>query len=325
MEVIINKANYYLYWHRRLDTDEVFYVGIGTKKNANFLKFHCEYSRAYSLSGRSEDWFDIADEVGYIVEVLFESNDYGFIKKQETNLILLYGRKNNSTGVLVNLTDGGEGCRGIVYSEAQRIKRGDRTRGGSGTNKRKIIDTKTLEIFETGKEAAKKLGFSQPFFAAMMAGQQINRTSCMFYDFYEEGFVIEPPPEHINNRGVKIIDTKTKFLYHSLKECAKDNNMSVSHLSKMLRALLPNTTYCTYLKNYENGLVIKPEPKKEKYASKVKEVVSGKVYNSLREAAKFLGLTEETVMLRIKRKSQKTPILEYYDNRNRLKQNKSKK
>jgi len=39
---------YYLYRHIRLDKDEPFYIGIGTKANVKFKSFNSEYRRAFS-------------------------------------------------------------------------------------------------------------------------------------------------------------------------------------------------------------------------------------------------------------------------------------
>ena len=36
---------------------------------------------------------------------------------KEIEFIKLYGRKDNNTGILVNLTDGGEGTLGVIVSE----------------------------------------------------------------------------------------------------------------------------------------------------------------------------------------------------------------
>ena len=44
--------NHYLYRHIRLDTNEVFYVGIGTKPKS-FKSMAIEFSRAYSKNTRN--------------------------------------------------------------------------------------------------------------------------------------------------------------------------------------------------------------------------------------------------------------------------------
>jgi len=101
---MINK--YYVYRHVRLDTNEVFYIGIGTK-NENDIKNNF-YTRAYSLY-RNKHWKSIVDKTDYKVEILFESDDRKFIENKEIEFIALYGRKDLNKGTLVNLTDGGEG------------------------------------------------------------------------------------------------------------------------------------------------------------------------------------------------------------------------
>lgn len=47
----------------------------------------------------------------------------------EVFLIAYYGRKDNGTGILRNLTDGGEGFSGLLKSEAHKKKIGDAHRG----------------------------------------------------------------------------------------------------------------------------------------------------------------------------------------------------
>ena len=50
-----NTGKYYLYRHIRLDKNEPFYIGIGTKVNKkSFLKVTSEYVRAYSKTRRNK-------------------------------------------------------------------------------------------------------------------------------------------------------------------------------------------------------------------------------------------------------------------------------
>jgi hypothetical protein len=94
-----------VYRHIRLDKNEPFYIGIGNEK-----------SRAYDKRSRTKLWKNIAKK-GYEIEILFEDIDFEEAKKKETEFIALYGRKNNNTGTLVNLTDGGEGTIGYKHTE----------------------------------------------------------------------------------------------------------------------------------------------------------------------------------------------------------------
>lgn len=43
---------YYLYRHIRLDKNEPFYIGIGTKRNRYHPNMYSEYRRAYEDKGR---------------------------------------------------------------------------------------------------------------------------------------------------------------------------------------------------------------------------------------------------------------------------------
>ena len=54
---------HYVYIHTRLDTEEVFYVGIGTKSEDD-LKRNV-FSRANSKVGRSKEWFEITISFDY--------------------------------------------------------------------------------------------------------------------------------------------------------------------------------------------------------------------------------------------------------------------
>lgn len=117
---MINK--FYIYRHIRLDKNEVFYIGKGSKLN-NATCFNKEYVRAFSTQGRNIIWRRIVNKTDYEVEIMFESNDEKEIFQKETELIEFYGRKDLGLGTLVNLTDGGEGCGiGKIVSEETRKK-----------------------------------------------------------------------------------------------------------------------------------------------------------------------------------------------------------
>lgn len=90
--------NYYIYQHIRLDTNEVFYIGKGTKK----LKGNV-YHRAYTKNSRNEYWKNIVNQTSYKIEILeeFETEDACLLKESE--LIILHGFSWNNTGTLCNI------------------------------------------------------------------------------------------------------------------------------------------------------------------------------------------------------------------------------
>jgi len=100
-----------LYRHIRLDTHEPFYIGIGNKK------------RAYGKYGRSKHWLSIVEKYGYEVEIIFDDLTWKAACEKEREFIVLYGRRDINTGILVNHTDGGEGSPGVVQSKEANEKR----------------------------------------------------------------------------------------------------------------------------------------------------------------------------------------------------------
>ena len=100
-----------VYKHIRLDTKEVFYVGIGTQKR-----------RAYSQYKRSKHWHSVVNKAGHEVELLHEDIDWETACEIEKELIKLHGRKDLGLGTLVNMTDGGDGRFGAKASEETKKK-----------------------------------------------------------------------------------------------------------------------------------------------------------------------------------------------------------
>lgn len=91
-----------VYLHRRKDTNEVFYVGVGKNKR-----------RAFVRAKRNPHWKAIVNKYDYNVEIAFKGLSYDEALTIEQELIALIGRSDKGEGPLTNMTDGGEGTLGL--------------------------------------------------------------------------------------------------------------------------------------------------------------------------------------------------------------------
>lgn len=120
---------YYMYRHIRDDKNEPFYIGIG-KKEKTCKSYNTIYRRAFTDRSRSDYWKNIVSKTSYSVEILFETDSDIDIQNKEIEFIALYGRLDNNTGTLCNLTDGGE--TGLNRSKTATLKQIE-TQKNSGT------------------------------------------------------------------------------------------------------------------------------------------------------------------------------------------------
>jgi hypothetical protein len=98
-----------VYQHIRKDTNQVFYIGIGKTK-----------SRSKSKKSRNPHWWNIINKTDYTIEILYSSISWEEACEIEMDLIKQYGRKDMGTGILVNMTDGGEGSIGHTMSQESK-------------------------------------------------------------------------------------------------------------------------------------------------------------------------------------------------------------
>ena len=62
--------------------------------------------------------------------------------RHETYMIFVFGRKDNGSGILRNLTDGGEGASGQLFSDAEKSRRSERMVGDKNPSKRPEVAAK---------------------------------------------------------------------------------------------------------------------------------------------------------------------------------------
>jgi len=206
--MIVDNGKYYLYRHIRLDKNNIFYIGIGGKE-AN----KGGYYRANRISNRNKIWNAIYKGCGQNIQVdiVLESDSWEFIKEKEREFIAIYGRKNNNTGVLSNMTDGGDGSVGAVYTEERRkrqsvalkksphnlkgkklpdwwkdkirqTKIGDKNPmfGKKSHLSKVVIDIETGVEYSSIMEAAKHTPYQFQYVSAMLNGTKKNKTNLRF-------------------------------------------------------------------------------------------------------------------------------------------------
>lgn len=214
----VDNGKYYLYRHIRLDKNEVFYVGIGTKNwNTNLvnIKREIEYSRAYSKTNRTFQWKNIVNlNKDFIIEILLESDNYAFIKKKEVEFITLYGRKDLGKGTLCNMTNGGDG-RGMIISERTRMKRRKNVFTYSRTTGAYIGK------YTSVKEAATKLNISTTTISSCLTGRLKFIKDFIFKSVYE-GESVMPIQNRNEIQKFKIKLNKDQFSGNMTPEQIED-------------------------------------------------------------------------------------------------------
>lgn len=101
------EAKFYTYIHRRADTGDVFYVGKGTGRRANFIL------------NRNSYWKKLAAKYGFMVEIVA----YFYLEKDAFDHERQMIAEQRLAGVrLTNLTEGGEGTVGRIHTDETREK-----------------------------------------------------------------------------------------------------------------------------------------------------------------------------------------------------------
>lgn len=106
----ITPQNYYVYLHVKEDDGTVFYVGKGKS-----LRWCVSNSRTLH-------WKNTAKKHGVVCRIVAHNLTAEESLILEKKLIAYYGRQDQKTGCLVNLTDGGDGVINYVWTEEHRRK-----------------------------------------------------------------------------------------------------------------------------------------------------------------------------------------------------------
>lgn len=98
----------YVYRHIRLDTNQVFYIGIGIGYS---------YQRAFQKTYRSDFWQKITKKTEWYAEIMIDGITRPQAQEKEKEFIALYKRRKEG-GTLCNLSIGGEGACGLTGKDS---------------------------------------------------------------------------------------------------------------------------------------------------------------------------------------------------------------
>lgn len=230
---------YVVYRHRRLDDFTIFYVGIGSLKRAN------------SKHSRNKYWKNITNKVLYSVEVL--GNDFSLKDACELEMLLIseYGRKDLCTGVLVNMSNGGEGGFGYTPSTTVKIAHSARMSGEGNPNYNKPMS----------EEQKDKLRVERPYMRGEnnhMYGKkgslhpQYGKTGELAPNYgktlpQEQKDMISMSLKRGNCVYAKLVlDLQTGIFYDCMKDAAEAYKINYSTLRSMLQGKNKNRTNLIY-------------------------------------------------------------------------------
>lgn len=196
--------NFYVYLHIRKETGEPFYVGKGSTK----------WNRVKSKKNRNDWWWNIVNKDKGFDYIFLEQNITEEVANiLETMWIKRIGRKDLSMGILVNLTDGGEGKTGSSHNEEVRKKISENTKKGMTEEICKAISKR-----EKGKTAWNK-GKKCPQIKGMSDKKHTEQSKKKMKGY---------------KQGSLCLNLETGIFYQSGREAAFYNNYNFSTLKNML-------------------------------------------------------------------------------------------
>jgi len=274
---------YCIYGHFRADNETLFYIGISKGEK-----------RAFDEDNRNRYWHFTVKKYGYSVRFLHNNLAHEEAIQKEVELIKQYGRKNNKTGILVNLTDGGEGKRNYITPEETK----DKIRA-SLTGKKLSLEHR-LNISKAGRGIKR----SEETRARMSAAQKGRRFS----------------PETIS-RMCKAQKGNQNFLGKKHSEETK-NYLRALHIGKKMTSEQNMKNSLAQKNLYANGYISPNKGKtitnKQRIAisnaqsRKVIDTVTGEIFKSIRYASISIGVKYETLYAKLSGRNNNNTNLKFY-------------
>jgi hypothetical protein len=212
----------YVYRHIRLDKNEPFYIGIGSDNS---------YYRANERSRRNPIWENIVQKTDYRVDILVDDISWEEACEIEKWFISFYGRRDNNTGILCNMTDGGDGILGLVFTDEHRKKLSNSRKG------RKFSDETKRRIGEKSK--GRTLSESARLKISMANKMKVMPESARIK-------IGNASKGEKNANAKMVLNTQSGIYYGCVGDAAKSIGLKGFTLTQMLNGRRRNKTYFIY-------------------------------------------------------------------------------
>jgi len=266
---------YYIYRHRRLDDNSIFYVGLGSEKN---------FRRSRVTKNRSDWWKNIVAKAGYSIEIIYSDLTKEDACELEEFLIQEYGRADLGLGRLVNMTAGGEGSSGRKITQETLDKTLVTRLKNLPPTTKEVINILTKEIYRSISFAAKMNGIKSSWnLCDKLTGKVKNDTPLKLLKEYTGEEVYEKI-ELVGTRK-KVYNVSTKEIYPSAREAARELNIVYETLRKKLSGESKNDTDLIFYENYSEGYEHKVEKLMKTGKVRVLDTATNIIYDSIKLAS----------------------------------------
>jgi hypothetical protein len=222
----------YIYRHIRKDKNQPFYIGIGSD---------LKYKRANEKSRRNNMWYKISNKTGYEVQILFDNITWKEACEKENEFIKLYGRIDIGTGILCNMTDGGDGIVGFLFTDEIKEKISNKLKGikrSDETRKKISLNSKRRRLTQKEKTHLSKLHKGEKKSDSVKNNMSIAQQKLS--DVKRERML------NNCNWSKLVFDTQTGIFYNSIKQASIIYGFSHSYLKYMLSGKRRNKTNLIY-------------------------------------------------------------------------------
>jgi hypothetical protein len=228
---------FYVYAHYKKTDNSLFYIGVAKSEK----RFTSTYSR-------NPIWKNIVNKNGFYYKILFEFDCFDKCFEKEKELIKKYGRIDLKTGILCNMTDGGEGCLNLSVASKAKISKANKGKKRSGLVKenmrKRMIGTKlSIDTIKKMSESHKKIDKSYLFNRIFSQEHKNNISKSKKGKSVGVGKILTQEHKKAISKGFK-----PKFNDDELKKIIEMYNKNISLRKIALKFNSNHTTIKKYIK-----------------------------------------------------------------------------